>query len=89
MQQMKTMEQIKKFRDNLWANATRVDKRAKNNKRRLSRFPLWKRILFFWKFTKIRRMINAQVNARAYYVMMVLSLQRKVKFIGKSREGHC
>lgn len=74
------MNQEQKYLDlahKLFTSAKIADTKAKKLKARLSSFPLWKRLVFYRRFNKLRAKIKEYQDARFYCVSMALSCTRK------------
>lgn len=75
------LTQLQELTHKLMAKASVFEARRQSALSRLRQFPLWKRVLFYEKFNKIRAIIKKREMARSYSVMMALGTTRKVKLI--------
>lgn len=57
--------------------AFEMQKRVDRRKRLLRKFPLWKRLLFFWRFSHIRKQIAGYEHIRNVMTLSMLRLTRE------------
>lgn len=70
-----------------WMYAKKSEDLKKRATARLKKFPLWKRILFYWKFDRLRFKIQMYEQVRSIYVAMALGLTKKyLKMTGEPRD---
>jgi hypothetical protein len=69
----------KQFMTDLITNAHQVQARITKLKARLRRFPLWKRIVFYKRFAKIRNKIKELEGIRLGLVAMSMSIARSLR----------
>jgi hypothetical protein len=61
--------------------ARRLEDRRRRGLLRIQRYPLWFRLIMFWRLTKMRAIVHQQAMARSHLVMMSLGMTRRVKLI--------
>lgn len=59
-----------------WLLAQSLENRKLSGETRLKKFPLWKRLLFFWKFSNIRKIILQRALKRSNTVMIAIGMVR-------------
>lgn len=67
----------------MWAcleNARKWQNKKEKALRRLCKWPLWKRLLFYKRFAKLRKHIQSCAESVAGYMSMVMAVQRSRKW---------
>jgi hypothetical protein len=62
-----------------WELAVKAGNRVKTGKDRLTLFPLWKRIVLFNRFEKIRTIIEKREDRRFHVVLMALGMAKELR----------
>jgi hypothetical protein len=85
---MYNIERFRKLIHEVWRKAIIQSNRVDSGKKRLQKFPLLSRILFYNRFSGIRQIIRARQNHRFDMVFLALSLAKKLTRIEKAiRKG--
>jgi hypothetical protein len=56
----------------------KLEAMKKSGEARLRKFPLWVRVLKFYKFSKIKKIIKRRELARSYLTVLTLSMNRQL-----------
>lgn len=71
-----------------WKKACALEEKRKRIQRRLQKFPLWKRIVFYWLFEDMRYKINGYAIQRSMYVTLALGMTKTyLKLTKRMRRG--
>ena len=73
----KALAELKNLMNISWDKARRFESRRISRIKRLRKFPLWKRLLLYRKFSKIRLFIKTDEWTRAHLVSMALALSKR------------
>lgn len=65
----------------LWARANILEARKKSGEARLAKYPLWVRLVKFYRFSKIRAIIKRRAMERSFNVVLTLSLNKKLSVL--------
>ena len=59
--------------------ASRSRRRLKSGLAHLNRFPLWKRVVFYWRFKNVRNRLSDHSAAIAGHMWIVTRLNKKLR----------
>jgi hypothetical protein len=81
------MDGPRKMARDTMAMGQRIEKRRLSGLARLESFPLWKRLILYPRFNKIRKILANRAMLRSHFVLMSIGMIKTIKRIERKRKN--